>query len=489
MKTTIRLFLIVSLAMMLGSPAWSATIMVFPNDPPGVGFNDPTVVAPVGGNSGTTLGEQRLIVFQKAAVAWGEKLESDVPIRVWAQFAPLACTPTSGTLGAAGAAWLVWDGALGPTVHPIALANAKLGVNTIGDPDFGLFPYDIFAFFNGAIGTQPNCLTGLNWYNGLDHNESPTELDLLSVVMHEFTHGLGFFETTERGGAFNCWWSFGEFPEGYPDVYARNLYGTTVGKRWDQMNPSERCFSRVNNGGLVWVGNNVTNAAPSVLGPRPTVAIAHPRPMRGIYEAADATFAPQPPVDGGQNRPIYMAQDYVYPSSSDACEPILNWWQVAGNNVLIDRGACAFQTKAYNAWQAGAAGAIIVNNDPRSVFELTPVVPFFIPIPVVMVSQADGAKFKSALPYGLSGRLYRDSRFMEGANRNGNVRMYASTSYQPGSSTSHWDTLATPNLLMEPFITGSTAPSEDLDLTVELMKDIGWPVPPEEPEAPWWSWW
>jgi hypothetical protein len=33
-------------------------------DPPGVGFNDPTPATPVGGNIGTTIGQQRLIAFQ-----------------------------------------------------------------------------------------------------------------------------------------------------------------------------------------------------------------------------------------------------------------------------------------------------------------------------------------------------------------------------------------------------------------------------------------
>src|SRR5205085_719689 len=45
-----------------------------------------------------------------------------------------------------------------------------------------------------------------------------------------------------------------------------------------------------------------------------------------------------------------------------------------------------------------------------------------------------------------------------------------------GSSISHWDTLATPNLLMEPFInqdlTLSVKPPQDL--TLSFMRDIGW---------------
>ena len=45
-------------------------------DAPGVGLNDPTPVAPVGGNPGTTLGEQRRIALHYAADLWGAKLDS-----------------------------------------------------------------------------------------------------------------------------------------------------------------------------------------------------------------------------------------------------------------------------------------------------------------------------------------------------------------------------------------------------------------------------
>ena len=59
-----------TLALVAGS-ARAAMITVVNLDGPNEGFNDPTPVAQVGGNPGTTLGEQRLIAFQYAADAWG----------------------------------------------------------------------------------------------------------------------------------------------------------------------------------------------------------------------------------------------------------------------------------------------------------------------------------------------------------------------------------------------------------------------------------
>src|ERR1051325_6997239 len=79
-----------------------ATINIRNPDAAGVGFNDATPAAPVGGNPGTTLGQQRLNAFQVAADIWGNTIDSSVPIRIDASFAALPCTATSATLGSAG---------------------------------------------------------------------------------------------------------------------------------------------------------------------------------------------------------------------------------------------------------------------------------------------------------------------------------------------------------------------------------------------------
>ena len=47
--------------------AATARIIIINGDDLGEGFNDPTPAAPVGGNPGTTKGQQRLIAFQYAA--------------------------------------------------------------------------------------------------------------------------------------------------------------------------------------------------------------------------------------------------------------------------------------------------------------------------------------------------------------------------------------------------------------------------------------
>src|SRR5262245_50994462 len=97
------------LALAPASPAYAAAnIIIVNNNGPGVGFNDPTPAAPVGGNPGTTIGQQRLIAFQAAADIWGAILDSNVTIKILAQFQPLNCTAQGATLGSAGTIF-IWS--------------------------------------------------------------------------------------------------------------------------------------------------------------------------------------------------------------------------------------------------------------------------------------------------------------------------------------------------------------------------------------------
>jgi len=56
----------------------------------------------------------------------------------------------------------------------------------------------------------------------------------------------------------------------------------------------------------------------------------------------------------------------------------------------------------------------------------------------------------------------------------GHVRLYAPNPAEPGSSVSHFDTVASPNLLMEPFINDDLTSSTNQDLTNFQFTDIGW---------------
>jgi PA domain len=157
--------------------------------------------------------------------------------------------------------------------------------------------------------------------------------------------------------------------------------------------------------------------------------------------------------------------------------------RVAGNVALIDRGGCDFTVKAKNAQDAGAVAVIIADNvagsPPPELGGSDPA----IRIPVVRVTQADGAALRDAAntagnhPYaGAISVLFKNPGQLFGADRFGRPLLYTPSPYAPGSSVSHYDTSARPSLLMEPFDTGeeSLAVGAPRDLTLELLRDIGW---------------
>lgn len=67
----------------------------------------------------------------------------------------------------------------------------------------------------------------------------------------------------------------------------------------------------------------------------------------------------------------------------------------------------------------------------------------------------------------------RSTKMTPGSSSGGHLRLYAPSTYSDGSSVSHWDTVATPDLLMEPFIRSN--PNGLTDLTTCVLRDMGWP--------------
>ncbi|MGB5345662.1 MAG: PA domain-containing protein [Woeseia sp.] len=450
--------------------ASAANVVLNNVDPPGLGLNDPTPAAPVGGNNGATVGEQRLNVFQAAVNKWGATLVSDVTIVVQASFSPRPCSATSGVLASAGPLQIfsVPDGAfpnvLGDTWYHVALINSLIGFDaTPGpfDPGPVAAPFndDIVAFFNSQLGT-PGCLENSAWYYGLDNNQGPGEIDFLSVVLHEIGHGLGFSEFASEAD--------GSLFFGLPSIYARYMLDTAQGKIFADMTDAERLQAQVAGPDLVWVGPSVTAGAPFALGPSPSIRILNPKSLKGTLEVQQASFGPSLRVNGGMTGQVKLVDDGTG-VGTDACEPIQN--NLNGKIALIDRGGCAFTSKVLNAQAAGAKGAIVANNSPGGPAPMGGFSPF-VTIPSVGITLDQGNAIKAAKKVNL--KLILDPDNLAGANADGFVQLYAPTPVQPGSSKSHFDTSATPNLLMEPSITPDLESATDLDLTPALFEDIGW---------------
>lgn len=450
----------------LAMPAMAARMVLNNVDVPGVGFNDPTPATPVGGNTGTTVGQQRLIAYQRALDLWGKTLHSHATIVVQGSFARLGCDAASGTLAQAGALQIFSDFPGAPLPghwYGVALANALAGQDlTPGPPDPGPlaepFNDDILANFNGDVG-KPDCIAGPGWYYGLDNNAPTGQVDFLDTFMHEVAHGLGFqnFVTETTGTS----------PEGLPDAYTANTLDLTTGRRWDTLTPEEIAASAVRNGKVVWAGAQVTANAPLVLGPfegvRFTGALAREidfGPSAFGPAASAANFSGAIVVGSGAG------------GVTTGCTAITA--PVAGKIAYVDRGACTFSVKVKNAQDAGALGVVIGNNAAGGAAFIPGGSDPTVTIPSIGISNADGVAVKAAA--GTVNVAYFVDPSRRAGAAEGYVRLYAPTTVSPGSSIAHFDTAATPNVLMEPFASPDLRSSQSVDLTASLLQDVGWKI-------------
>ncbi|MBK9942507.1 MAG: hypothetical protein IPP13_12920 [Kouleothrix sp.] len=185
--------------------------------------------------------------FQRAVDLWAALISSPVPISVEATWEPLQ---PAGVLGAAGPAELQlnFQGApIANTWYPAALANKLAGTDLSPDTP------DIVASFNSNFG---------NWYFGTDGNPPPDRFDLVSVVLHELTHGLGFFDTMQVSGGVGSWGESSGGPR-YPAVFDRfgvNGAGQQLINTAVFANPSAALAAQLTSGNLFFSGANAVAA-------------------------------------------------------------------------------------------------------------------------------------------------------------------------------------------------------------------------------------
>lgn len=86
------------------------------------------------------------------------------------------------------------------------------------------------------------------------------------------------------------------------------------------------------------------------------------------------------------------------PADSLACDsPLVNDAAIAGKIAVIYRGSCEFGFKAFNAQNAGAVGVILINNNGAPVGMGAGALGASVTIPVVMISQGDGALLRDEI--------------------------------------------------------------------------------------------
>ncbi|MBN2004541.1 MAG: DNRLRE domain-containing protein [Anaerolineae bacterium] len=140
--------------------------------------------------------------FEYAVGIWETLINSSVPIEVvacWTDDLP------SGVLGQGGADYYYADFSGAPqagTLYPTALANALHGSRIPGS----------------TVDMHLSYASGWDWYFGTDGNPGASQIDMVSIVLHETGHGLGFAGSMIKDGSLG-YWGYNYFNE--PAIYDR----------------------------------------------------------------------------------------------------------------------------------------------------------------------------------------------------------------------------------------------------------------------------
>jgi PA domain len=445
--------------------AASAHITIINADGPNEGFNDPTPAAPVGGNPGTTKGQQRLIAFQFAADLWGAALDTNVDITIQASFDPLG----PNVLGAAAAAFSIrnfnalvaagFPGGNADTNYHGALADKRAGVDLAAALGLGTQFPEVVAQFSSDF----------DFYLGLDNNHG-VQNDLVVVLLHEFGHGLGFSSFLSR--------TTGNTPGGVTDPFLDHTLDASTNAPFPTLlaaTSAARLAAIQKVDQIVWTGANVAAAVPTtLLFGRPELFVPQLPSIDGSRYGS-ASFGPPVPQTGITGN-VVVAQDGVG-VSTDACEPLTaaSALAVLGNIALVDRGTCTFIVKVKNAQDAGAIAVLVADNAPDNPPAGLGGVDPTITISSARILRATGDAFKAAAgPVTVTIGLNLARR--AGTDFEDRPQLYASTPIAPGSTLNHWDPIAFRNLLMEPAINSDLTHSliAPFDTTLAEMHDMGW---------------
>lgn len=123
--------------------------------------------------------------------------------------------------------------------------------------------------------------------------------------------------------------------------------------------------------------------------------VVEPEVIADEYVTGASTFGVAPPVN-----PIFAEVILVNDGSANptlGCSTLVNGAELAGKIAYFDRGSCTFVQKVQNAQANGAVAVIIANNQQGGAMSMGGNDNGTLSIPVLSISQADGALIKDQL--------------------------------------------------------------------------------------------
>lgn len=154
------------------------------------------------GTSCLTWPDNAKTAYQHAANLWAAQIHSTAPLVIEACWADLGANNVLGYGGSYGSYRNFPNAPVANTWYPVALANALAGSDRNGSEP------EIFTTYN----------KNFTWYFSTDGQTPAGQVDFVTVVLHEITHGLGFIGSMEVSGGAG---SFGSGTPLAPDIYDR----------------------------------------------------------------------------------------------------------------------------------------------------------------------------------------------------------------------------------------------------------------------------
>lgn len=256
-------------------------------------WNDPTPATPVGGNPGTTLGQQRRNAMIEALRQLGTGFDSETPITVRACWDALPVDTGGRTTLAAASPddFVIADRSLvfsdGSTFRPAAFLPDKYAfyaaapaARLAGTRACSLRggdcadSTDMTIVYNRRIG-ESGVLGGAKFHLG--YNAAPAgSLDFVGVSVHELGHGLGFASLVRLTAPV------GAKPLGRDDMFSRQIVDnrSSPNRPFVALTDAERADVMVSLSGLSWIDERAANSPLNPVTGFPGVLLYAPNPIR-----------------------------------------------------------------------------------------------------------------------------------------------------------------------------------------------------------------